>query len=45
MLNISSKIMNVWLAIALFKKGDTLTLFGSYKNIKLLFKNDEKDKA
>ena len=27
------------------QKGDTLTLFGPYKNIKLLFKNDEKDKA
>ena len=25
-------------------KGDTLTLFGPYKNIKLLFKNDDKDK-
>lgn len=25
-------------------KGDTLALFGPYKNIKLLFKNDDKDK-
>ncbi len=25
------------------KKGDTLTLFGPYKNIKVLFKNDDKD--
>ena len=27
------------------QKGDTLTLFGPYKNIKLLFKNDDKEKA
>ena len=26
------------------QKGDTLTLFGPYKNIKLLFKNDDKEK-
>ena len=26
------------------QKGDTLTLFGPYKNIKLMFKNDDKDK-
>lgn len=29
----------------IIQKGDTLTLFGPYKNIKMLFKNDEKDKA
>ena len=28
----------------IIQKGDTLTLFGPYKNIKLMFKNDEKDK-
>ena len=27
------------------QKGDALTLFGPYKNIKLLFKNDDKEKA
>ena len=27
------------------EKGDTLTLFGPYKSIKLLFKNDDKDKS
>ena len=26
------------------QKGDTLTLFGPYKNIKMLFKNDDKEK-
>ena len=29
----------------IIQKGDTLTLFGPYKNIKMLFKNDDKDKA
>ena len=29
----------------IIQKGDTLTLFGPYKSIKLLFNNDEKDKA
>lgn len=28
----------------IIQKGDTLTLFGPYKSIKLLFKNDDKDK-
>ena len=28
----------------IIQKGDTLTLFGPYKNIKLMFKNDDKDK-
>lgn len=27
------------------KKGDTLTLFGPYKNIKVLFKNDDKEQS
>ena len=29
----------------IIQKGDALTLFGPYKNIKLLFKNDDKEKA
>ena len=29
----------------IIQKGDTLTLFGPYKSIKLLFNNDDKDKA
>ena len=28
----------------IIQKGDTLTLFGPYKSIKLLFKNDDKEK-
>lgn len=28
----------------IIEKGDTLTLFGPYKNIKLLFMNDDKEK-
>ena len=27
------------------KKGDMLTLFGPYKNIKVLFKNDDKEQS